>query len=67
MFNGGGGFGVNDGGWIFRLLCGFGFCVYGGGRVFCLMLVVSYLSIVMVGFFVYGSDCVFVLMVVVGF
>ena len=44
-----------------------GFCAYGSGWVFCLMLVVGYLSIVMVGFFVYGSDCVFVLMVVVGF
>ena len=40
-----------------------GFCVYGGGWVFCLMLMLGYLFIVMAWFFVYGSDCVFVLMV----
>ena len=44
-----------------------GFCVYGGGWVFCLMLVVGYLFIVMAEFFVYGSNCVFVLMVVTVF
>ena len=44
-----------------------GFCVYGGGWVICLMLVVGYLFIVMDEFFVYGSDCVFVLMVVIVF
>ena len=58
MFNGGGGFCVNDGGWIFCLLCSW---------VFYLMLVGGYLFIVIAGFFVYGSDCAFVLMVVIVF
>ena len=44
-----------------------GFFVYGGGWVFCLMLVVDFLFIVMVEFFVYDSGWVFVLMVVAVF
>ena len=67
LFNGGGGFCVNDGGWIFCLLCVWAFVFMVVVGFFCLMLVVGYLFIVMTEFFVYGSDCVFVLMVVVGF
>lgn len=38
-----------------------GFCVYGGGWVFCLMLAVCYLFIVMAGLFVYCDGWVFCL------